>query len=378
MISGLAIELLRLPWVALPRKSLPRDAVTSAALIELTGLGDVISMLPSIRAFKSLFPSADLHLVVDSRFAELLAAFELPVAIHGVLDPRSPSGVMAALHLVRDLRVTLACSMSPPRRNALVTLAGQARCIAGYLQYRDTLTPYLEVTPVEVFGLSPVAGVTFGREHISQRALKVCQALGYREELPVSSLRLTESIRMEVRTILQHAGLIPAGKYVVLHPFAGWKSREWPLPAFGALAKRLLETENCTVIFLWQQEKQGDLQPLRRQFAEDRPVIFASTLSLLGSAALISGASLFVGNDSGPLHLAAALGVPSLGLFGPCDPHLTAPHTPLPTAWLYKQADCSPCDQRSCLTPDSPCMETITVEEVFKAAVPLLRRAADA
>jgi ADP-heptose:LPS heptosyltransferase len=378
MITRLTIESLRLAARVMKRKSMPPGDVASVALIELTGLGDVMSMLPSIYGFPSVFPGAKLRLIVDARFAELLNSFELPVTAHGVVAPRSVPGTLEAVQLVRGMRPSVACSMSPPRRNALVALASGAPAVAGYLRYTDSLAPYLLETPLEVFGLPSVPNVKFAREHISKRAFKVCQALGLAQDPPALRLGIAGQIRQRVHKHLEGAGLFPSGNYVVIHPFAGWKFREWSREAFVELAERLVESHGVNVVFLWEEENEGTLQTLRKQFAGNRSVLFASSLSLLGCAVLISGSSLFVGNDSGPLHLASALGVPAVGLFGPSEPSLTAPSVYSPSSWLYHRAECSPCDQRKCTRSMNPCMNLISVEEALTAALALRRSCAHA
>jgi ADP-heptose:LPS heptosyltransferase len=354
------------------------DAVSSVTLVELTGLGDVISILPSIREFQTLFPSAALQLVVDNTFVELLRSLHIPATVQGVVGSRKAWGTIVAVQLVRDLHPVLACSMSPPRRNALVTLASGAPCVAGYLRYTNSLAPYLVETPVEGFGIKCSSEFVYGKHHISERPLNICRALGLRRITPHSTFKISPSILEHVKLDLLLAGVLPRDGYVVIHPFAGWRFRQWPEPAFIALGERLLEGSAKSVVFLWEEEKEGKREALRRHFAGDHRVLCASTLRLLESAVLLAGADLFVGNDSGPLHLAAALGVPSVGLFGPSTPALTAPRSMAPSSWLYKEVDCSPCDQRACIRPDNPCINAITVEEVAAAAEAITRRPAHA
>jgi len=374
MIARLAIAGLRAAAAARSRASVLPEDTFSVALIELTGLGDVISMLPAIQGFRTLFPAAQVHLIVENDFVELLRSFELPAAIHGVVRSRSTAGTARAVRLVRNLRATLACSMSPPRRNALVALASGAPCIAGYLRYTDSLAPYLVTTPVEGLGIECADGMQYGRNHISERALMICRALGLRNDPPWMPLEIAPAVADRVRSGLLRAGVVPPGEYVVLHPLAGWSYRQWPESAFADLARRFLDTQGTTVVFHWEGKAGGDLRMLRRRFNGDHRVVFASALGLLESAVLLSGASLFVGNDSGPLHLAAALQVPAVGLFGPSDPLLTAPRAQTGGSWLYKGVDCSPCDQRRCVRPENPCMSTIPADEAFAASVAVQRR----
>jgi ADP-heptose:LPS heptosyltransferase len=365
MIPRMAITGLRFATAALSRESVPPEDISSVVLVELTGLGDVIAMLPAIQGFQALFPSAHIQLVVESSLVELLQTFQLPVTVHGVVRSRSAAGILAAVRHLRRLHPTLVCSMSPPRRNAFVALASGAPCIAGYLRYTNSLTPYLVTTPVEAFGVNCVGGMVYGRDHISERALMVCRALGWHDQLAPIRLGIAPQVVDRVRSDLLFAGIVLPKEYVVIHPFAGWSYRQWPESAFASLGERLVAECGTGVVFLWEGEKDGNVQTFLQRFAGNPHVLFASTLKLLESAVLISGASLYIGNDSG---------VPTLGLFGPSDPSLTAPHTLAPASWLYKRAECSPCNQRRCVRPGNPCMNAISVEEALTAAVSVQRR----
>jgi ADP-heptose:LPS heptosyltransferase len=378
MIARLAIGTLRTAAAVLTRRTIRREDVSSVALIELTGLGDVVSLLPALPGFQALFPTAEFHLIVDSSMVTLLRSMQIPAKVHGIAGAGSAKGTLDAIQRVRNMHVTLACSMSPPRRNALVALASGATAVAGYLRYTDSLTPYLVETPVEGFGVGCEGGIVFGKDHISERALKICRALGLREIPVPGTFTLSPSTVEQVRFDLLYAGMLPPRGYAVVHPFAGWKFRRWPESSFIAMVDGLLAAGVGTAVFLWEEERDGACESLRSHFAGDRRVLFASRLGLLQSAVLLAGADVFVGNDSGPLHLAAALGVPVVGLFGPSTPALTAPRAMATALWLYHETACSPCDQRKCVRPDDPCMNAIRIEEVLTATMAAKRGAANA
>ncbi len=151
-----------------------------------------------------------------------------------------------------------------------------------------------------------LGGMRYGRDHISERALLVCRALGWRGASSPNVLKIAPPATERMRFDLTVAGVILPKEYIVIHPCAGWSYRQWPQQSFASLARRFLDTKGTTVIFLWDGNEAGELPELRQQFMGEPRVMFASSLDLPKSAVLISGASLFVGNDSGPLHLAAA------------------------------------------------------------------------
>ncbi|MEK7671312.1 MAG: hypothetical protein AAB344_03735, partial [Bacteroidota bacterium] len=91
-------------------------------VVELTRLGDVITMLPAMRLLAQHFPHATIHLLVDEQYASLLRSIGLPCEVHGVVEPESVGGFLQAVAFARKLKVEIALSMSPPKRNAAVTL----------------------------------------------------------------------------------------------------------------------------------------------------------------------------------------------------------------------------------------------------------------
>jgi ADP-heptose:LPS heptosyltransferase len=159
-----------------------------------------------------------------------------------------------------------------------------------------------------------------------------------------------------------------------MHPFSGWEFRSWPLSRFRSLAERMLGQFPSGVVFLCSDLEASRLKPLRDAFRGAERMVFAPSSDILDSAAVIQQADLFVGNDSGPLHLAALLGVPVVGLFGPALPGQTAPCAAR-GVFIYEKISCSPCTQTRCIIPASSCMSRITVEEVFDAANRLLGEA---
>ena len=354
------------------KRRLNPTRVQVVAAIELTRLGDTLSAVPAIRGLKRLFPHAMIHLVVDSAHAPLLDAMQLGVQVLGVRKPTSAGSLFRTARYLRGLRPDVAASLSPSKRNAFLALSSGSKMRAGYLSHVDTLTPHLEVTPVEGFGFVPVARISYGREGIHDRSAKVLTVMGGQhlldEEAGPVVLRNEEAL---YRDLLSRR-IIPEGDYIVIHPFAGWIYRQWDLARFAQLGRTLILEHDVDVVFLSEEREQGALQGLSEQFKNEPRARFVSFLDLIQAGVLIRHSSLFIGNDSGPLHLAALLGVRVVGLFGPASPELTGPNSSQ-GEYLYKPVECSPCAQRACERPDESCMTLIGQVEVFEAAGRMLR-----
>jgi ADP-heptose:LPS heptosyltransferase len=357
------------------RKStfLPAGVRTLVA-VELTRLGDFVTILPALRALRSRFPAARTFVVTSEAHAPLLELCEPGIDVICVRKPKTLIGFLSVLRMVRRMSPDLVCSMGPANRNAALSLASGAPFIVGYLNGTDSLTPFLGVTPVESIGFSGGTNVAFAGENIHDRPWKVLQSIGV--SIPRDPLVNFPRWKPDDRRVARHRLLGLKGRYVVMHPFSGWEFRSWPLTQFRSLAMKILGQLPYDVVFLCSDREADQLQPLQNAFRGTEQIVFVPSSDILDSAALIQRADLFVGNDSGPLHLAALLGVPVVGLFGPALPGHTAPYAAR-GVFIYRKVSCSPCAQTHCIIPTNSCMNRITVEEVYDAANGLLGEARD-
>ena len=156
------------------------------------------------------------------------------------------------------------------------------------------------------------------------------------------------------------------------HPRSSYgPAKCWPGRKFSRLAELLVKKQGAMILLFGSENERDILQEIADQ-AGGGVVNLAGRTDLKESAALISLCRVFVANDSGPLHLAAALEVPVIGLYGSTDPRATGPRGKKVRV-IYKDVDCSPCLLRECPT-DFKCMEAITPEEVMGEVEVLLER----
>ncbi len=345
------------------------SAVNSVLVVELTRLGDVLTMLPSIRLLALRFPDAAITLLVDQQYASFLHALDLPCTVYGVERPETVRGFIRAVSFARKLNASLALSMSPPKRNAAVTLASGAERKVGYLTYVDSLTPYLASTPIEAVGCELPGHESYGRENIEERSLKVCRALGIEAHDVPRTIDVDAGACRQAREVMTRDGTLPRRPFVVLHPFSGWEFRSWPLERFLALAESILtRLPGYAIVFLCEKSEASQLVPVAHRFNDHAAVRVFASADLLMTAVMLKEAALVVGNDSGPLHLAAGLGTRVIGLFGPAPPELTAPRS-VQGEFHYQRVECSPCDQCVCVRPGQSCMTLIPTEDVVRSVV---------
>ncbi len=152
-------------------------------------------------------------------------------------------------------------------------------------------------------------------------------------------------------------------QFAMLHCFSMKKLKEWQPEKFADLAKILKEKYQLDIIFIGSKNEIPSISTIQKQIPF-KTFVFAG-FDLLDLAALSSKASLMTGNDSGPMHIAATMNIPVVGLFGPGEPHLFSPYGKKAT-YIHHKLKCNPCDQIHCKYPDNPCMHRITVEEVLE------------
>src|SRR5206468_12433233 len=158
----------------------------------------------------------------------------------------------------------------------------------------------------------------------------------------------------------------------MLLPGARYWFKAWPVERFAELADRLTGVAGCRVLVGGDAREREVAEAIRTR-SRFAPTVLTGRTTLRQIAADIKRCALFVGNDNGPMHMAAALGTPVVAMFGPSDPAVWGPCGEQHRI-LYKGLDCRACFHPDCFRGDQNCMRLITVDEVWAAAQELLRR----
>lgn len=184
--------------------------------------------------------------------------------------------------------------------------------------------------------------------------------IGSIEKEPELSLYLKEENFRKAEEFLSSEKL---SEFVLLHTGARKKLRQWPPKKFAMLAVLLKEKYGWDTVIAGTKEELSEIEKLQ-SLIPFKTYSFTG-YSLTDFAALASKAACFVGNESGPMHIAAAMKIPVVGLFGPGEPHTFSPFGKKAT-FIHHQLKCNPCDQIHCVQPDNPCINLIEVAEVMK------------
>jgi len=208
------------------------------------------------------------------------------------------------------------------------------------------------------------------KEHLIDRYCRLVESIGVPIASRVPELEATGEDIERGKAVTAKHGLAP-GRFVCLFPGARYgPSKRWPEARFALLGDAIIDKLGFGVALLGAREDSETCGRVKSQMAGEGTLLCGGLDfgSLAGVLRLAAGA---VANDSGGMHLAAALGVPTVGLFFSTDPSWTGPVSPR-SAVLYRRVDCSPCFRRSC-GREAKCTESVSVEEAFETLERLVR-----
>jgi heptosyltransferase-1 len=293
----------------------------NVALVRLSALGDVVHALPVAAALRAALPQARLVWLAERRETALLA--DNP-AVDEVLTvdtrtwrrARSPRAVTAALGALAGLRERLAAA----RFDVAIDLQGLVK--SGVL-VRATRAP-LRIGFVARACREPLAALFTNHRvtpparagHVIEQNLALLAPLGVAAGAVAFPLPASAAAERRAEEFLAEVGLKPRDRLVILNPGAGRADKRWPLEHFRTLARRLVGEAGAAVLVVWGPAEAERARAIVDAARPGRSVLAPPT-DLLEALALLRLGSVVVAADTGPLHLAAAVGTPCVGLYGP-------------------------------------------------------------
>jgi heptosyltransferase I len=303
-------------------------------IVRLSAMGDVLHTLPAVHALREAFPQTYIGWLIEERWAELLCAPGTPrrgvrSALRPLVDEvhtvnlkawrRSPFSISSLQRMttvwndVRDASYDAAVDLQGAMRSAVLARWSGARVVYGAAEPRES--------PASLWYTRKV--VARGR-HVIEQNLSVAQALiSSRTELSPGEFYcdLPHDPQAELR-IAQRLTELGIDEFAVLNPGAGWGAKRWPAERYGEVARGLAGRGMRTIL----NYGPGEEELVRTAEAASAGTARAMRCSITELIALTRRARLFVGGDTGPLHLAAALGIPVVGIYGPTDPARNGPY----------------------------------------------------
>lgn len=290
------------------------DAPRSIVIVRLSAIGDVLHAVPAAVALKKAFPKTTIGWAVEGRAADVLAGH--PAVDHLFRLPRgwlkSPRAVWALRRQLATFGADVAIDMQGLLKSAVATALTGARTRIGYARPASRELAWHAYT----HAVKPTAA------HIIERHCELLGPLGVvRPSVEFDMPRWPVS-RGRVREWLAEARL--HGPFAVINPGAGWASKLWPADRFAAVARGIHDQHGLRSVVAWGGS--AEEAAARRIAAESNDAaIVAPPTTLQDLGELCREARLFISSDTGPLHLAAAVGTPCVGLFGPVPARRNGP-----------------------------------------------------
>ena len=345
-------------------------------VVKLDHLGDIVLATPVLRALRERYPGAAIDVLVLP--GSIVAVAHHP-AVTRVLTYRSP----------RFIRIGVpggVGSQEPPegiarlreiaraRYDVIVELRGDGRTLLLPFLAGATWRVDRGTVRVREWLRRRAQGAGYSPLHEVETNLEIARPL-------LGSPRSVERPRVEVHPgpvarasilhKLEERGIDRNARIVAIHPGAAWRPRAWRPERFGAVADWILGHYDAQVLLVGSQDERDIEEAVRRSMGRNPVHALTGALTLDELAALLACAALFVGNDSGPAHLAAACGTPSIVLFGPQDPRRFGPWSER-TVVLHHPVACFPCRQTVCVLAEDPCVNRNEVADVIARARDIL------
>ncbi|MBF0559944.1 MAG: lipopolysaccharide heptosyltransferase II [Nitrospirae bacterium] len=320
-------------------------------IIKPSSLGDVVHSMPFLNVIRESFPAAEIHWVIAKGLEGLLENHPMVQKLW-VIDKNQWKKIKKLHVTVSELRTLfgalksesydLVIDLQGLLRSGLLTAATKAPFRLGFSEAREGS---------RIFYTHRITG---GRDiHAVDRYLKIASALGCDTGTVTFPLPLVK----ESPRILQLKE--EAGDYAVLAPGARWITKRWPAERFGQLCSRF----SIKSIIIGSKADEA-LAEEAAAHSDGKALSLAGKTDIKEMISIIRKARFMVTNDSGPMHIAAACGVPVAALFGPTNPARTGPYGS-GNVIIKTSIDCAPCYKKKC--SNIRCMDSISVEEVYEA-----------
>jgi lipopolysaccharide heptosyltransferase II len=324
-------------------------------IIKPSSLGDVIHALPTLAALRDRFPSAHITWLVKRQWAGVLERAEGLDRIWPI-EPGLP-GWLRVVPSLRAVAFDLVIDLQGLFRSGAIAWLTGCPTRIGFANGREG-SPLCYTQRVIVPTLDT---------HAVDRYLLIASALGATPKGPPQfRTRLCSIDREQIAQLLKDCGLAPGSRWIAINVSGRWDTKRWPPERFAAVADALQEERLGPVALIGSRDDRAATQAVLRSM-HTTPIDLTGQTSPELLPALLASASLLLTNDSGPMHIAAAMGTPVVALFGPTSPLRTGPYGAEHRV-LRSGVPCSPCFSRTCRNPvPLECLTSIDPKTVIEA-----------
>ena len=343
-------------------KKLPPEGINKILIRGTNWIGDAILTIPAVDSIRAAYPKAHIAVLAKPWVADIYKLFtgiDEVIIYENKYD--NALGVLRLANLLKKSKFDLAILLQNAIEAAIITLTAGIPLRAGYnSDGRGILLTHRVQRNREIKKL-----------HQIDYYLEMVKALGCVSVNKEMHLE-TKISRREAVSVLQKYLPAPKKEIIGIAPGATYgPAKRWFPARFAAVADKIAGTFDCQIILLGGKSDDDAAEEVRR-LAQTSILNLAGKTNLKEAVYLISQCRLFISNDSGLMHVAGALNIPTIAIFGSTNPQTTSP-AGNKSIVVHQEVSCSPCLKKTCPS-DFRCMELITVEDVWQAAQNILRK----
>lgn len=346
-------------------------------IIRLSAIGDVVRTLPALRALRHTFPAAYIAWVVEENAQDLLEGqpdlnhlfiFKRKkwskgiIGVHNFLN--TSKEVFDFFRKLREKHFDLVLDFHGIFKSGLIGFLSGAPLRVGFSRHYVKELNYL-------FNNYHIALKTDAISRI-ERNLNFIRFLDIHCDNQEAIIPITDEDRHAINDFFTERGLGEHTPLLAIHPGTSQKTlyKRWNISCYATLADKLIEKLHAKIIWTWGPGELETAEAIVEQMNHES-TIACKTGNLRQLAEIFRRSDLFVGSDSGPMHIASFVKTPVVVIYGPTDPVVNAPYKNNPHIVLRKDLPCSPCRKRECKSLQ--CMDMVAPDEVFAAVCKLLK-----
>lgn len=320
--------------------------------IKPRGIGDIILSTIVLENLHYYFPNAQTHYLTEEFAKDAISSHPL---VTKVLSYKKNDSIISIIRSIRKEKYDIVFDLYSNPKTAQVTFLSGAKYRIGYA-YRGRKYAY-----------NIKSEIGRGESHSAEHNLELLRAA----EIPIISKKikfyLTKNSENFANSLINKK--IREDNLIGIIPSGGWDSKRCPKERWVQIINKIAEKIYASFLILWGSE---DLEDAQYIISQAKNTILAPKTDLMQLAGLISKCNLVIANDSGPMHLSAALGIPTLGLFGPTDPEKHGPYSENGDYVIKSDLHCIICNKLIC-PYNKECFNELDIDEIISKSIKLLK-----
>jgi 3-deoxy-D-manno-octulosonic-acid transferase/heptosyltransferase-1 len=339
-------------------------------IIKLSAIGDVVHTIPFLEVVRNHFRDYRIDWLVEEEAAKIIEGHEaldrLIISFRKSWQKRAmkgrerwkvPGEMFSFLRQLRSVEYDIIIDLQGLFKSGLLAGISKGKRKIASTGGREGSAFFLTETPHPV---------DFNR-HALERYLQLAESLGCKTNDWKGEIPIRETDKTAVKRMLKE-NAVRISRLIAVNPMARWETKLWDPEKFSRLSDRLIKESSCDIIFTGSQKDRRVIDGMMASM-DEKALNLSGLTNLKELAYLYSKSRLLISTDTGPMHMAAAMGCPVVALFGPTAPRRTGPYGNGHRV-IRSGESCSPCFKKRCDHPK--CMVNITVEKVFSAVNDLL------